>query len=142
MSREQQQLLSILKIVQLQQIYIYKIMHAAVSYELKEILADLYSIYRRIELEIFAIASSRRWDVLEVDPISIKLVAYICHCRLLFVNNEAKIAISIIRKNIHHIIHKIGNKKYDHSSDSTVMSLSNRLLVCVADIVKRIQCIL
>lgn len=93
-------------------------------------------------MEIFAVASFRRWDVLEVNPISIKVVACICHCRLLLVNNDAKIAEIIIRKNIHHIIHEIGNKKYYHSSDSTVMSISNRLLACVADIVKRIQCFL
>lgn len=142
MSTNQKQLLSILQIVQIQLIYIQKLMYAAVCSELRQVLKEQYNTYRAIELEVYTIASSRGWDIWGIDPLKIKIISLRCRIRLFFFENDSKIAETLIQGNARRIITNIRNSKNEQLSDNAVATLSHILLVCTVDTVKRMMCFL
>ena len=139
MSINQKQLLSILQAVQIQLIYVQKMMYAAVCSELRQVLKEQYNTYRAIELEAYTIASSRGWDICGIDPLKIKMISLRCRIRLLLAESDSKIAKSLIQGNTRCIISNIRNSNNKQLSDNAVATLSHILLVCTADTTKRMR---
>ena len=130
---------SILKTTQMGQVGIQSVMPYAVRTELKQALKSQLQEYDSIEQEAHAIASSRGWNIDDLNPaIKIMSKSY-SRANLMFGEVDSKIAAMMIQGNTRGMIKGLKNEHRFTQADSRVSLLSQKLLDCETANIRQMQ---
>lgn len=130
---------SIISTVQMGQIGIRSVVDTAVQVDLKNALRSQLQEYDTVETQAHAIASSRGWELKEVNPAIRGMSELMAKVRLSYGSPDSKIAAMMIQGNTRGMI--IGLKdshRYTHV-DERVRGLSQRLLDCEQNNIRQMQ---
>lgn len=132
-------LASILKTTQMGQVGIRAVLPYAVEIKLEQALNSQKQEYSIIENEAHAIASSRGWELKELDPAA-KLMSKACaRGNLMFGRADSKIAAMMINGNTRGMIKGLKNLHHSPKHDPEIAALGQKLLDCEAENVKQMQ---
>lgn len=132
-------LASILKTTQMGQVGIRAVMPYAVRQDLKDALRSQKQEYDTIEQEAHRIASSRGWELNELDPAA-KLMSKACaHGNLMFGRADSKIAAMMINGNTRGMIKGLKNLHHCPQTDPSITALSQKLLDCESANIRQMQ---
>lgn len=132
-------LASVLKTTQIGQIGIRAVMPYAARQELKQALESQKNEYDIIEQEAHRIATTRGWDLPDLDP-SVKLMSKACaHCNLMMGRTDSKIAAMMINGNTRGMIKGLKNLHHNPNTDATIAALGQKLLDCEIDNIRQMQ---
>ncbi len=130
---------SMLKTTQMGQVGIRSVMQYAARSDLKKALASQLKEYDEIEREVYAIASSRGFDVKELDPMAKMMSKAYAHANLSFGNVDSKIAAMMIQGNTRGMIKGLKSQHHKLKEDAGVSTLLQKLLDCEKANIQQMQ---
>ena len=139
MQNSKEILTSMLKTTQMGQIGIRSVMPYAARADLKKALTSQLREYDEIEREVYSIASSRGYDVKELDPIAKIMSKTYAHANLSFGNIDSKIAAMMIQGNTRGMIKNLKSQHHGLKDDAGVSSLLQKLLDCEKANIQQMQ---
>lgn len=139
MFNNKQLLDSINSTVQMGQIGIRSVLDTSLSTPLRGALRSQLREYDLIETQAHQIASTRGWELEEVNPAVRKMADLTCRMRLSCGNTETKVAAMMIRGNTRGMI--IGYKDLHRCSrpDTQIKDLAQKLLDCESENIRQMQ---
>ncbi len=130
---------SILKTTQMGQLGIRSVLKSAVRTDLKKELKSQLAEYDTIETEAHAIASSRGWELKELDPAIKGMLNMMTKIQLSGKNVDSKIAAMMINGNTKGMVKSLKNMHSFCGSDTRVENISQKLLDCETANIKQMQ---
>ena len=130
---------SILKTTQMGQIGIRSILDTAMRPTLRKALESQLQEYDSIESEAHCIASSRGWEVPELDPVVRTMADMMTRVQLTGGNTNSKIAGMMIQGNTRGMIKGLKNLHQFNKQDFQVKALSQKLLDCETANIRQMQ---
>ena len=130
---------SILKTTQMGQIGIRSILDTAMRPTLRKALESQLQEYDSIESEAHCIASSRGWEVPELDPVVRTMADMMTRVQLTGGNTDSKIAGMMIQGNTRGMIKGLKNLHQFNKQDFQVKALSQKLLDCETANIRQMQ---
>lgn len=130
---------SVLKTTQMGQVGIRAVRNYAMNAELKTALQDQLSEYNEIEREVNAIASSRGWDLKDLDPTAKIMSNMYARTNLAFGKADSKIAAMMVQGNTRGMIKGLKNLHHAKNNDSRVNNIAQKLLDCENANIKQMQ---
>ena len=130
---------SILKTTQMGQIGIRSVLDTTMRPTLRKALESQLQEYDTIESEAHSIASSRGWEVAELDPVVRKMADMTTRMKLTGGNSDSKIAGMMIQGNTRGMIKGLKNLHQFNKHDLQVRTLSQRLLDCENANIRQMQ---
>ena len=130
---------SILKTTQMGQIGIRSVLDTTMRPTLRKALESQLQEYDTIESEAHSIASSRGWEVTELDPVVRKMADMTTRMKLTGGNSDSKIAGMMIQGNTRGMIKGLKNLHQFNKQDLQVRTLSQRLLDCENANIRQMQ---
>lgn len=118
---------SILKTTQMGQIGIQSVMPYAVRVDLKQALKEQLQEYDSIEREAHAIASSRGWNIDDLNPAIKFMSKSYCLANLMFGDVDSKIAAMMIQGNTRGMIKGLKSEHRATQEDTRVSLLAQKL---------------
>ena len=128
MKNSRDMLLSILKTAQMGQVGIRCVMKMPLQASLRTALHSQLKEYDAIEQQAQAIASSRGWELEELDPMVKAMASMSARMKLRFGNPDSKTAAMMIQGNTRGIIKGLKNIHRFAGNDERVSMLSQKLL--------------
>lgn len=132
-------LTSVLKTVQMGQVGIRAVMNYAIRPELKKSLESQLKEYDTFEQEAYSIASSRGWEIKELDSMAKTMAKAYAKTRLGFDYTDSKIAQMMILGNTNGMIKTLVSKHHCDTNDPKVKLLVQKLLDCENANIKQMQ---
>ena len=139
MKTSQEMLSSVLKTTQMGQIGIRSVQDKAVRQGLRRALESQLQEYDSIESEAHCIASSRGWEVPELDPVVRTMADMMNRVQLTGGNTNSKIAGMMIQGNTRGMIKGLKNLHQFNKQDFQVKALSQTLLDCETANIRQMQ---
>lgn len=130
---------SILKTTQMGQIGIRSVLKNPLRASLQTALKSQLSEYDNIEREAHAIASSRGWQLEQLDPAIKAMTDMMTRMQLSFGNVNSKAAAMMIQGNTKGMIKGYKNLNQFNNSDERIAVLSRKLLDCEQENIKQMQ---
>ena len=130
---------SILKTTQMGQIGIRSVLDTTMRPTLRKALESQLQEYDTIESEAHSIASSRGWEVAELDPVVRKMADMTTRMKLTGGNSDSKIAGMMIQGNTRGMIKGLKNLHQFNKQDLQVRTLFQRLLDCENANIRQMQ---
>lgn len=130
---------SILKTTQMGQIGIRSVLDTAMRPTLRKALESQLQEYDTIESEAHSIASSRGWEVPELDPVVRTMSDMMTRMKLTGGNTDSKIAGMMIQGNTRGMITGLKNLHQFNKQDLQIRTLSQRLLDCENANIRQMQ---
>ena len=130
---------SILKTTQMGQIGIRSVLKNSMRNSLRCALKSQLEEYDSIEKEAHIIATSRGWELEELDPKIKGMVNLKVRAQLILGDTDSKIAAMMIHGNTRGMIKSLKNLHQFNHSDQRVSVLSQRLLDCENANIKQMQ---
>lgn len=128
MKESKELLSSILKTTQMGQVGIRSVLDSNMRPTLRKALESQLQEYDSIETEAHCIASSRGWQVPELDPMVRTMADMMTRMRLTGGNTDSKIAGMMIQGNTRGMILSLKNMRRCDRPDSQVAELAQKLL--------------
>ena len=139
MKESKEILSSILKTTQMGQIGIRSVLNTAMRPTLRKALESQLQEFDTIESEAHSIASSRGWEVAELDPIVRTMSDMMTRMQLTGGNTDSKIAGMMIQGNTRGMIKGLKNLHQFNKQDLQIRTLSQRLLDCENANIRQMQ---
>ena len=139
MKESKELLSSILKTTQMGQIGIRSVLDTAMRPTLRKALESQLQEYDTIESEAHSIASSRGWEVPELDPVVRTMSDMMTRMKLTGGNTDSKIAGMVIQGNTRGMITGLKNLHQFNKQDLQIRTLSQRLLDCENANIRQMQ---
>ena len=139
MKNDRQMLSSILNTTQMGQIAIQKVLDTSMRPALRKTLQSQLQEYDSIELEAYALASQRGWDLREIQPGKRLITGVMTHMKLSHGNSDSQIADMMIQGNTKGMILGLKNLHQYQQQDTQVSALSQRLLDCETANIRQLQ---
>ena len=130
---------SVLKTTQMGQTGIRAVSDYAIRVDLKKALQDQLREYDAIEREANAIASSRGWELKNLDPMAKTMSRMYARTNLHFGKADSKIAAMMIQGNTRGMIKGLKNLHHGKDTDSRIATISQKLLDCENANIKQMQ---
>lgn len=130
---------SIVKTTQMGQVGIRSVLNAPLRASLKDALRSQLREYDSIEREALILASSRGWELEQLDPAVKYMANMMTKTRLRFGNTSSKTAAMMIQGNTRGIIKGYKNLNQFAQPDEQVSKLSRKLLDCEQENIKQMQ---
>lgn len=130
MKESKELLSSILKTTQMGQVGIRSVLDSNMRPTLRKALESQLQEYDSIETEAHCIASSRGWQVPELDPMIRTMADMMTRMRLTGGNTDSKIAGMMIQGNTRGMIKGLKDLHQFNRQDNQLRSLSQKLLDC------------
>lgn len=130
---------SIMKTTQMGQVGIRSVLNAPLRSSLKDALRSQLREYDSIEREALILASSRGWELEQLDPAVKYMANMMTKTRLRFGNTSSKTAAMMIQGNTRGIIKGYKNLNQFAQPDEQVSKLSRKLLDCEQENIKQMQ---
>ena len=130
---------SIVKTTQMGQVGIRSVLNAPLRANLKDALRSQLREYDSIEREALILASSRGWELEQLDPAVKYMANMMTKTRLRFGNTSSKTAAMMIQGNTRGIIKGYKNLNQFAQPDEQVSKLSRKLLDCEQENIKQMQ---
>ena len=130
---------SIVKTTQMGQVGIRSVLNAPLRANLKDALRSQLREYDSIEREALILASSRGWELEQLDPAMKYMANMMTKTRLRFGNTSSKTAAMMIQGNTRGIIKGYKNLNQFAQPDEQVSKLSRKLLDCEQENIKQMQ---
>lgn len=130
---------SILKTTQMGQVGIRSVLDTAMRPTLRKALESQLQEYDSIESEAHCIASSRGWEVPELDPMVRTMANMMSRVQLTGGNTDSKIAGMMIQGNTRGMIKGLKNLHQFNRQDFQVRTLSQKLLDCETANIRQMQ---
>ena len=121
------------------QIGIRSVLDTTMRPTLRKALESQLQEYDTIESEAHSIASSRGWEVAELDPVVRKMADMTTRMKLTGGNSDSKIAGMMIQGNTRGMIKGLKNLHQFNKQDLQVRTLSQRLLDCENANIRQMQ---
>ena len=132
-------LASVLKTTQMGQVGIRAVSDYVVRADLKKALQDQLSEYNAIEREALAIATTRGWELKDLDPMAKLMSKTYARTNLAFGQADSKVAAMMIQGNTRGMIKGLKNLHHSEGPDSRIITISQKLLDCEAANIKQMQ---
>ena len=139
MKESKELLSSILKTTQMGQVGIRSVLDSNMRPTLRKALETQLQEYDSIETEAHCIASSRGWQVPELDPMVRTMADMMTRMRLTGGNTDSKIAGMMIQGNTRGMIKGLKDLHQFNRQDNLLRSLSQKLLDCEAANIRQMQ---
>lgn len=139
MKTNRQMLSSILKTTQMGQVGIRSVLDTSMRPGLRKALESQLQEYDSIESEAHAIASSRGWELRELQPGKRMMADMMTRMKLSHGNADSKIADMMIQGNTRGMIEGLKNLHQFNAQDSRVSALSQKLLDCETANIRQMQ---
>lgn len=139
MKTNAQMLSSILKTTQMGQVGIRSVLDTSMRPGLRKALESQLEEYDTIESEAHAIASSRGWELPELQPGKRLMANMMTRMKLTHGNADSKIAGMMIQGNTRGMIEGLKNLHQFNGQDSRVSGLSQKLLDCETANIRQMQ---
>lgn len=139
MKTNAQMLSSILKTTQMGQVGIRSVLDTSMRPGLRKALESQLAEYDSIESEAHAIASSRGWELPELQPGKRMMADMMTRMKLSYGNADSKIADMMIQGNTRGMIEGLKNLHQFNGQDSRVSALSQKLLDCETANIRQMQ---
>ena len=130
---------SITKTAQMGQVGIRCVMEYANNANLKKALRSQLCEYDMIEQEAQQIASSRGWDIQELNPATKMMSKAYTRMNLMAGNTDSRIAAMMINGNTRGMIKGIKNQHHGNQSDLRINNLSDKLLAYETANIRQMQ---
>lgn len=130
---------SVLKTTQMGQVGIRAVSDYVIKTDLRDALQDQLREYDSIEREANAIASSRGWDLKNLDPMAKTMSKMYTRMNLQFGEADSKIAAMMIQGNTRGIIKGLKNLHHAKNADARITAVSQKLLDCEHANIKQMQ---
>ena len=130
---------SIMKTTQMGQVGIRSVLNAPLRSSLKDALRSQLREYDSIEREALILASSRGWELEQLDPAVKYMANMMTKTRLRFGNTSSKTAAMMIQGNTRGIIKGYKNLNQFAMPDERVSALSRKLLDCEKENIQQMQ---
>lgn len=130
---------SIVKTTQMGQIGIRSVLNAPLRAGLKDALRSQLQEYNAIEREALAIASSRGWNLKQLDPTVKHMTNMMSKAHLCLGNSSSKAAAMMIQGNTKGIIKGYKNLNQFAVPDERIAILSRKLLDCEQANIRQMQ---
>ena len=130
---------SVLKTTQMGQVGIRAVRNYAMNAELKKALQDQLCEYNEIEREVNAIASSRGWELKDLDPTAKIMSHMYTRTNLSFGKADSKIAAMMVQGNTRGMIKGLKNLHHAENNDSRINNIAQKLLDCENANIKQMQ---
>lgn len=130
---------SILKTTQMGQIGIRSVLNAPLRASLKDALRSQLREYDSIEKEALALASSRGWELKQLNPTIKHMTNMMSKAQLSVGNSSSRAAAMTIQGNTKGIIKGYKNLNQFSVSDERVTELSRKLLACEQANIRQMQ---
>ncbi len=132
-------LTSALNTVQMGQIGIRSALDCAIQTDLKQALESQLKEYDAIETQLGSIASSRSWELKEIDPAIRAMSNMMLKMRLIGGDKDSKIAAMMINGNTRGMILGLKNLHRFHSVDPKVENVCQKLLDTEVENIRQMQ---
>lgn len=139
MKESKELLSSILKTTQMGQVGIRSVLDSAMRPTLRNALESQLQEYDTIETEAHCIASSRGWQVPELNPMVRNMADMMTRMRLTGGNTDSKIAGMMIQGNTRGMIKSLKDLHQYNKQDFQIKSLSQKLLDCENANIRQMQ---
>ena len=139
MKESKELLSSILKTTQMGQVGIRSVLDSAMCPTLRKALESQLQEYDTIETEAHCIASSRGWQVPELNPMVRNMADMMTRMRLTGGNTDSKIAGMMIQGNTRGMIKSLKDLHQYNKQDFQIKSLSQKLLDCENANIRQMQ---
>lgn len=139
MKTNKELLSSLLKTTQMGQLGIRSVLDATLSPCLRQELTKQLHEYDTIETEAHTIATSRGWEVEELDPGAQMLARMMVKARLHGGGTNSKVADMVIQGNTKGMIKGLKNLHHSNLTDQQIHILSQKLLDCETANIQRLQ---
>ena len=139
MKESKELLSSILKTTQMGQVGIRSVLDSAMRPTLRKALESQLQEYDTIETEAHCIASSRGWQVPELNPMVRNMADMMTRMRLTGGNTDSKIAGMMIQGNTRGMIKSLKDLHQYNKQDFQIKSLSQKLLDCENANIRQMQ---
>ena len=139
MKESKELLSSILKTTQMGQVGIRSVLNSNMRPTLRNALESQLREYDSIETEAHCIASSRGWQVPELDPMVRTMADMMTRMRLTGGNTDSKIAGMMIQGNTRGMIKGLKDLHQFSRQDHILRSLSQKLLDCETANIRQMQ---
>ena len=139
MKESKELLSSILKTTQMGQVGIRSVLDSAMRPTLRKALESQLQEYDTIETESHCIASSRGWQVPELNPMVRNMADMMTRMRLTGGNTDSKIAGMMIQGNTRGMIKSLKDLHQYNKQDFQIKSLSQKLLDCENANIRQMQ---
>lgn len=130
---------SIVKTTQMGQIGIRSVLNAPLRASLQDALRSQLREYDRIEREALALATSRGWEVKQLDPSIKHMTNMMTKARLRFGDSSSKAAAMMIQGNTRGIIKGYKNLNQFAVPDERISQLSRKLISCEQANIQQMQ---
>ena len=111
----------------------------AIKADLKKALQDQLREYDAIEREANAIASSRGWELKNLDPMAKTMSKMYARTNLHFGKADSKIAAMMIQGNTRGMIKGLKNLHHAKNTDARIETVAQKLLDCDNANIKQMQ---
>ena len=139
MKESKEMLSSLLKTTQMGQVGIRSVLKSNMRPTLRKALESQLQEYDSIETEAHCIASSRGWQVPELDPMVRTMADMMTRMRLTGGNTDSKIAGMVIQGNTRGMIKGLKDLHQFSRQDLQLKSLSQKLLDCETANIRQMQ---
>ena len=139
MKESKELLSSILKTTQMGQVGIRSVLDTAMRPTLRKALESQLQEYDSIETEAHCIASSRGWQVPELNPMVRKTADMMTRMKLTGGNTDSKIAGMMIQGNTRGMIKSLKDLHQYNKQDYQIKSLTQKLLDCETANIRQMQ---
>ena len=139
MKESKELLSSILKTTQMGQVGIRSVLDSNMRPTLRKALETQLQEYDSIETEAHCIASSRGWQVPELDPMVRTMADMMTRMRLTGGNTDSKIAGMMIQGNTRGMIKGLKDLHQFNRQDNPLRALSQKLLDCETANIRQMQ---
>lgn len=130
MKESKKMLKSILNSTQMGQIGIRSVMNRRISPPLQKALESQLREYDALEREAVSIASSRGWELQDIDPVVKVMSAAMSKAKLSYGDTNSKIAAMMIEGNTRGMILGLRDQHNFTHQDSQIQTLSQKLIDC------------
>lgn len=139
MKESKELLSSILKTTQMGQVGIRSVLDSNMRPTLRKALESQLTEYDSIETEAHCIASSRGWQVPELDPMIRTMADMMTRVRLKGGNTDSKIAGMMIQGNTRGMIKSLKDLHQYNKQDHQIKALTQKLLDCENANIRQMQ---
>ena len=130
---------SVIKTTQMGQVGIRSVLNNTNDDEMRSALKSQMKEYDTIEKEALSIASSRGWELKNLDP-SIKMMTnMMTKMRLSYGNSTSKAAAMMVNGNTRGMIKGLKNLHNFEGSDNRITNLTQKLIECEEENIRQMQ---
>lgn len=130
---------SVIKTTQMGQVGIRSVLNNTKDDEMRSALKSQMKEYDTIEKEALSIASSRGWELKNLDP-SIKMMTnMMTKMRLSYGNSTSKAAAMMVNGNTRGMIKGLKNLHNFEGSDNRITNLTQKLIDCEEENIRQMQ---